>query len=92
MRRGEGKVTAKERTWSGSQSVWIDPWSRWQKRILLHGIRTIPSTCDCHNGEHDPVIPHIGELVALSEQFKDSFEFQWDGDKWIRIMPNINQN
>lgn len=49
---------------------WLEPFSKWQPRILLHGIKVVPAACECHAGEFDPVIPHLGELCALAEQHK----------------------
>ena len=62
---------------ASEQSWWQESWSKWQSRILLHGIRLTE--------EGDPIIPKLGKLAELSEKHKDVWEFQYDNDEWLPI-------
>ena len=64
-------MTASDESW------WQESWSKWQPRILLHGIRL--------TDEGDPIIRNLAGLAALSEANKDVWEFQFDNGEWLCV-------
>ena len=63
-------------------SRWLENFSRWQSRVLLHGIGV--ELCRCGCGGEDYIIPRMGPLMELAESNKDCHEFIWDAndEKW----------
>lgn len=66
-------------------SRWLEPFSKTQPRVLLHGIRV--ELCRCGCGGEDFIIPRMGPLMELALANPDCHEFDWDAntEKWTCI-------
>lgn len=63
---------------SAQVSRWLENFSQWQPRVLLHGIKV--SLCACGCGGEDFTIPRLGTLSELAAANRDCFEFSWDAN------------
>jgi hypothetical protein len=63
-------------------SRWIESFSKWHPKVMLHGIKVSPCSCGC--GKEDYIIPRLGPLCELAAANKDCWEFIWDAndEKW----------